>query len=43
MIDASEKHNRQLAFELQISHVCLKRSNDKLAHGVFSTQNSVER
>ena len=29
MIDGSEKRNRQLAFELQNSHVCEKRSNDK--------------
>ena len=27
MIDGSEKRNRQLAFELQKSHVCEKRSN----------------
>ena len=27
MIDGSEKRNRQLAFELQNSHVCEKRSN----------------
>ena len=27
MIDGSEKHNRQLAFELQNSHVCEKCSN----------------
>ena len=27
MIDSSEKRNRQLAFELQNSHVCEKRSN----------------
>ena len=27
MIDSSEKHNRQLAFELQNSHVCEKHSN----------------
>ena len=27
MIDGSEKCNRQLAFELQNSHVCEKRSN----------------
>ena len=27
MIDGSDKHNRQLAFELQKSHVCEKRSN----------------
>ena len=26
MIDSSEKRNRQLAFELQNSHVCEKRS-----------------
>ena len=26
MIDDSEKRNRQLAFELQNSHVCEKRS-----------------
>ena len=28
MIDGSEKRNRQLAFELQNSHVCEKRSNN---------------
>ena len=28
MIDRSEKRNRQLAFELQNSHVYEKRSND---------------
>ena len=27
MIDGSEKRNRQLAFELQNSHDCEKRSN----------------
>ena len=27
MIDGNEKRNRQLAFELQDSHVCEKRSN----------------
>ena len=27
MIDGSEKPNRQLAFEVQNSHVCEKRSN----------------
>ena len=27
MIDRSEKRDRQLAFELQNSHVCEKRSN----------------
>ena len=26
MVDGSEKRNRQLAFELQNSHVCEKRS-----------------
>ena len=30
MIDGSEKRNRQLASELQNSHVCQKRSNDTL-------------
>ena len=29
MIDGSEKRNSQLAFELQNSHVCEKRSKDK--------------
>ena len=29
MIDFSEKRNRQLAFELQNSHVCEKRSKKK--------------
>ena len=33
MIDGSEKRNRQLAFELQNSHVCEKRSN----HGRISS------
>ena len=28
MIDGSEKRNRQLAFELQNSHVCEKRSKE---------------
>ena len=28
MIDGSQKRNRQLAFELQNSHVCEKRSNE---------------
>ena len=27
MIDGSEKHNRQLAFEIHNSHVCEKRGN----------------
>ena len=35
MIDGSEKHIRQLAFELQNSHVCEKRSNHN--NYVFST------
>ena len=30
MIDGSEKRNRQLAFELQNSHVCEKCSNAKI-------------
>ena len=30
MIDGSEKRNRQLAFELQNSHVCEKRGNISL-------------
>ena len=30
MIDGSEKRNRQLAFKLQNSHVCEKRSNLQL-------------
>ena len=29
MIDGGEKRNRLLAFELQNSHVCEKRSNNK--------------
>ena len=29
MIDGSEKRNRQLAFQLQNSHVCEKRSKEK--------------
>ena len=33
MIDGSEKRNRQLAFELQNSHVCEKRS--KLYYKVY--------
>ena len=37
MIDGSEKHNRQLAFELQNSHVCEKRSKVSLPnyHVIF--------
>ena len=30
MIDSSEKRNRQLAFELENSHVCEKRSKNGL-------------
>ena len=30
MIDGSEKRNRQLAFELQNSHVCEKRGSKEL-------------
>ena len=30
MIDGSEKHNRQLAFKLQNSRVCEKRSNKQV-------------
>ena len=29
MIDSSEKRNGQLAFELQNSHVCEKRSSEE--------------
>ena len=36
MIDCSEKRNRQLAFKLQNSHVCEKRSNDTNLYFVFS-------
>ena len=40
MIDGREKRNRQLAFELQNSHVCEKRSNlknkSKLSLPLFS-------
>ena len=38
MIDGSEKRNRQLAFELQNSHVCEKRCN-RLGRDPFN-QNS---
>ena len=39
MIDSSEKRNRQLAFELQNSHVCEKRSNleERLVHAFSKT------
>ena len=32
MIEGSEKRNRQLAFELQNSHVCEKRSKTEIVH-----------
>ena len=32
MIDGSQKRNRRLAFELQNSHVCEKRSNNIVKH-----------
>ena len=34
MIDGTEKRNRQLAFELQNSHVCEKRSNVSMPMGL---------
>ena len=34
MIDGSEKRNRQLAFELQNSHVCEKRSKTPFVSSV---------
>ena len=37
MIDGSEKRNRQLAFELQNSHVCEKRSKLRLTQLYAST------
>ena len=40
MIDGSEKRNRQLAFELQNSHVCEKRSNEIL-RTVLKTYNGL--
>ena len=35
MIDGSEKRNRQLAFELQNSHVCEKRIKHSVAFFMF--------
>ena len=35
MIDGSEKRNRQLAFELQNSHVCEKRSKQSSGPGNY--------
>ena len=40
MIDGSEKHNRQLAFELQNSHVCEKRSNLIVFFKAFSLEHA---
>ena len=40
MIDGSEKCNRQLAFELQNSHVCEKRSNGPLRKQNFTLTGS---
>ena len=39
MIDGSEKCNRQLAFELQNSHVCEKRSKACLIFSNISPRN----
>ena len=38
MIDGSEKRNRQLAFELQNSHVCEKRSNCITSYSLHKTK-----
>ena len=35
MLDGSEKRNRQLAFELQNSHVCEKRSKARCISYLF--------
>ena len=35
MIDGSEKRNRQLAFKLQNSHVCEKRSKVSSEHLMY--------
>ena len=37
MIDGSEKRNSQLAFELQNSHVCEKRSNATIYNSSLTT------
>ena len=37
MIDGSEKRNRQLAFELQNSHVYEKRSNVSMGLFIFNS------
>ena len=44
MIDGSKKRNRQLAFELQISHVCEKRSKKtmhKFLICIFANKNFI--
>ena len=45
MIDGSEKRNRQLAFELQNSHVCEKRSNitDLYIVSILSSSNQLKK
>ena len=45
MIDGSEKRNRQLAFELQNSHVCEKRSKSfsKAVHSHLQTTDHLNR
>ena len=44
MIDGSEKRNRQLAFELQNSHVCEKRSKRTMLRAplALNTSNALE-
>ena len=41
MIDGSEKRNRQLAFELQNSHVCEKRSKSALKNAFLGKKKSI--
>ena len=43
MIDGSEKRNRQLAFELQNSHICEKRSKDAVSIPGVSLQYLLRR
>ena len=43
MIDGTENCNRQLAFELQNSHVCEKRSNHQVLKYIFCYRISVSR
>ena len=38
MIDSSKKYKRQLAFELQNSHVCEKYSNAKITFLFLSSR-----